>query len=138
MGRRIFNRMVIEISLAVGHCVSRHALWMLMHERRVDPEQMSAEEVAEFRARALALAQARQTELDLPAEFIADAAAHYAASKQSRSFGSVEALRAVFEDHGFALDTFDSGGEAERRRDRPSGPTLGWQSERFRIVAVRR
>jgi SAM-dependent methyltransferase len=98
----------------------------------------AAEEVEEFRSRALALASAQQAELDLPAEVIADAAAHYAASKQSRSFGSVEALRAVFEDHGFALETFDSGGEAERRRDRPSGPTLGWKSERFRIVAVRR
>src|SRR5262245_61869387 len=48
MGRRIFNRMVIEISLAVGHCVRRHALWRLMHERRVDPEQMAGEEVAAF------------------------------------------------------------------------------------------
>ena len=48
MGRRIFNRMVIEISLAVGHCVSRHALWVLMHERKVDPEQMGSEEVAAF------------------------------------------------------------------------------------------
>ena len=48
MGRRIFNRMVIEISLAVGHYVSRHALWMWMHGRQVDPEQMTGEEVAAF------------------------------------------------------------------------------------------
>jgi len=48
MGRKIFNRMVIEISLAVGHFVSRNALWVLMHERGVDPEQMTAEEVAAF------------------------------------------------------------------------------------------
>jgi len=48
MGRRIFNRMLIEISLAAGHCVSRHALWMWMHERKVDPEQMTGDEVDAF------------------------------------------------------------------------------------------
>lgn len=96
------------------------------------------EEIREFRARALELARAQQHELDLPAEFIAEAAEHYAVSKRSRGFGTTEALRALFEDHGFALENFDSGGEAERRRDRPSCPTLGWKSERFRIVAVRR
>ena len=48
MGRRIFNRMLIEISLAVGHCVSRHALWMCMHELEVEPEQMTGQEVAAF------------------------------------------------------------------------------------------
>lgn len=100
---------------------------------RYDPE-----EIVEFRERALALARARQHELDLSAEFIADAAEHYAVSKRSRGFGSTAALRALFEEHGFALERFDSGGEAERRRDRPSCPTRGWHSERFRIVAVRR
>ena len=48
MGRRVFNRMLIEISLAVGHCVSRHELWMLMHKLGVDPEQMTGAEVAAF------------------------------------------------------------------------------------------
>jgi hypothetical protein len=48
MGRRIFNRMVIEISLAVGHCVSRRALWVLMRERQVDPDQMAGEDVVAF------------------------------------------------------------------------------------------
>ena len=46
MGRKIFSRMLIEISLAAGHYVSRHALWMWMHERKVDPDQMTGEEVA--------------------------------------------------------------------------------------------
>ena len=95
-------------------------------------------EIVEFRDRALALARAKEHELDLPAEAIADAAEHYAVSKRSRGFGSTGMLRALFEDHGFALERFDSGGEEERRRDRPSCPTLGWKSERFRIVAVRR
>jgi hypothetical protein len=48
MGRRIFSRMVLEISLAVGHYVSRHELWMLMRELKVDPEQMTSVEVAAF------------------------------------------------------------------------------------------
>ena len=95
-------------------------------------------EIVEFSDRALALARAKEHELDLPAEAIADAAEHYAVSKRSRGFGSTGMLRALFEDHGFALERFDSGGEEERRRDRPSCPTLGWKSERFRIVAVRR
>ena len=97
----------------------------------------SEAEVEEFRARALALARAHQHELDLPAETVAAAAEHYAAGKQSRSFGSVAMLRSLFEEQGFALQVFDGGDEAERRRDRPSGPTRGWRSERYRIVAVR-
>ena len=48
MGRRIFSRMLIEISLVAGHCVSRRALWTWMHEHDVDPEEMSHEEVAAF------------------------------------------------------------------------------------------
>jgi hypothetical protein len=48
MGRRVFNRLVIEISLAVGHCVSRYALWMTMHELDIDPEQMTAQDAAGF------------------------------------------------------------------------------------------
>lgn len=48
MGRRVFNRLVIEISLAVRHCVSRYALWVYLHELDVDPEQMTAKDAAEF------------------------------------------------------------------------------------------
>jgi hypothetical protein len=46
MGRRVFNRLVIEISLAVGHCISRYALWMYVHELDLDPEEMTAEDAA--------------------------------------------------------------------------------------------
>ena len=48
MGRRVFNRLVIEISLAVGHCISRYALWMYVHELELDPEQMTAQDAAEL------------------------------------------------------------------------------------------
>jgi len=48
MGRRVFNRLVIEISLAVGHCVSRYALWVYLHELALDPEQMSAQDAADL------------------------------------------------------------------------------------------
>lgn len=46
MGRRVFNRLVVEISLAVRHCVSRRALWVYLHELGVDPAQMSAKDAA--------------------------------------------------------------------------------------------
>jgi hypothetical protein len=46
MGRRVFNRLVVEISLAVGHCVSRYALWMYLHQLGFDPEQMTARDAA--------------------------------------------------------------------------------------------
>jgi hypothetical protein len=48
MGRRVFNRLVVEISLVVRHCVSRRALWTYMHEIDIDPEQMNAQDAAEF------------------------------------------------------------------------------------------
>ncbi len=48
MGRRVFNRLVIEISLAVGYYVSRYALWVYMHELEIDPEQMTAQDVRGF------------------------------------------------------------------------------------------
>jgi hypothetical protein len=46
MGRRVFNRLVIEISLAVGHFISRYALWMYVHELDLDPEEMTAQDAA--------------------------------------------------------------------------------------------
>ena len=46
MGRRVFNRLVIEISLSVGHCISRYALWVYLHELEIDPEQMTARDAA--------------------------------------------------------------------------------------------
>jgi hypothetical protein len=48
MGRRVFNRLVIEISLSVGHCVSRYALWLYLHELDLDPEEMTAGDAAEL------------------------------------------------------------------------------------------
>jgi hypothetical protein len=48
MGRRVFNRLVVEISLVVRHCVSRRALWTYMHEIGIDPEQMNAQDAAAF------------------------------------------------------------------------------------------
>jgi hypothetical protein len=46
MGRRVFHRLLVEISLAVGHCVSRYALWMYLHELGLHPEQMTARDAA--------------------------------------------------------------------------------------------
>jgi hypothetical protein len=46
MGRRVFNQLVVEISLAFGHCISRYALWVYLHELDVDPEQMTARDAA--------------------------------------------------------------------------------------------
>jgi hypothetical protein len=48
MGRRVFNRLVVEISLVVRHCISRRALWTHMHEIGIDPEQMNAQDAADF------------------------------------------------------------------------------------------
>ena len=48
MGRRVFNRLVVEISLVVRHCISRRALWTYMHEIGTDPAQMNAQDAADF------------------------------------------------------------------------------------------
>ena len=48
MGRRVFNRLVVEISLIVRHYVSRRALWTYLHEIGVDPEQMETKDAAAF------------------------------------------------------------------------------------------
>ena len=48
MGRRVFNQLVVEISLIVRHCVSRRALWTYLHEIGVDPEQMDTKDAAGF------------------------------------------------------------------------------------------
>lgn len=48
MGRRVFNRLLVEISLVVKHCISRRALWTYMHEIGIDPEQMDARDAAKF------------------------------------------------------------------------------------------
>ena len=48
MGRRVFNRLVVEISLIVRHCVSRRALWTYLHEIGVDPGQMNTQDAAGF------------------------------------------------------------------------------------------
>jgi hypothetical protein len=48
VGRRVFNRLVVEISLAVGHCVSRYALWVYVRELGIDPEQMSVQDAQGF------------------------------------------------------------------------------------------
>jgi len=48
VGRRVFNRLVVEISLVVGHCVSRYALWVYVRELGIDPEQMSVQDARGF------------------------------------------------------------------------------------------
>jgi hypothetical protein len=67
MGRRIFNRLIIEISLAVGRHVSRYGLWMHLHEVGIDPEQLTQQRAVAFCGEPLALFLKEQG-LTLPPE----------------------------------------------------------------------
>lgn len=48
MGRRRFDHLVIEISVAVGRRVPRYALWLRLHELGWDPEELSREAALAF------------------------------------------------------------------------------------------
>ena len=48
MGRRRFDHLVIEVSLAVGRRIKRYDLWMHLHHVGLDPEALSQDEVIAF------------------------------------------------------------------------------------------
>jgi hypothetical protein len=48
VGRRRFDHLVQEISVAVGALIPRYALWLRLHELGADPECLLAEEAVAF------------------------------------------------------------------------------------------
>lgn len=48
MGRRRFDHLVVELSVALERRVPRYALWLELHERGVDPEQLGREDAIAF------------------------------------------------------------------------------------------
>jgi hypothetical protein len=48
LGRRRFDNLHIELSVALGVAVPRFELWMEFHEHRIDPERLSHEETMAF------------------------------------------------------------------------------------------
>jgi hypothetical protein len=48
VGRRRFDHLVLELSLALGRPVPRYALWLRVHEAGLDPEDLSRDEAAAF------------------------------------------------------------------------------------------
>lgn len=48
LGRRRFDNLHIELSVALGVAVPRFELWMELHECRMDPERLTREESMAF------------------------------------------------------------------------------------------
>jgi hypothetical protein len=48
VGRRRFDYLVIEISVALGVRVPRYALWLFLHECGLDPEDLGRGDVEAF------------------------------------------------------------------------------------------
>jgi len=48
LGRRRFEHLYLELSVAVGARVPRYALWMSLHDSGSDPEQLEREDVIAF------------------------------------------------------------------------------------------
>lgn len=48
MGRRRFEHLVIELSVALGVRVPRYELWLTLHECGLDPEDLGREDVECF------------------------------------------------------------------------------------------
>jgi hypothetical protein len=46
--RRRFDHLILELSLALDHNLSRYPLWLTFKELGVDPDQLSREVVIEF------------------------------------------------------------------------------------------
>ncbi len=55
MGRRRFDHLVIELSLALGLSVPRYRLWLRLHEEGFDPERLVLSQVLAFCADPLEL-----------------------------------------------------------------------------------
>jgi hypothetical protein len=48
VGRRRFDHLVLELSLALGECVPRYALWLRLHEEGFDPEALDRQQTLAF------------------------------------------------------------------------------------------
>jgi hypothetical protein len=48
MGRRRFDRLILELSLALDRSVPRYSLWQAVHEAGLDPEAWSGAEAQRF------------------------------------------------------------------------------------------
>jgi hypothetical protein len=48
MGRKRFDHLVLEISLAVGRRIPRYPLWLYLHEVGLDPEALTPDGAAAF------------------------------------------------------------------------------------------
>lgn len=54
MGRRRFDHLYVEASVAVGRRLPRYELWLALHERGADPEALSRRDAVAFCREALA------------------------------------------------------------------------------------
>jgi hypothetical protein len=48
VGRRRFDHMVVEISVALGQNIPRFALWMRLHDHGSDPEELTRDAAVAF------------------------------------------------------------------------------------------
>jgi hypothetical protein len=48
MGRRRFDRLVVELSLALDRSMPRYSLWQAVHDAGLDPEAWSGPDVRRF------------------------------------------------------------------------------------------
>jgi hypothetical protein len=48
MGRRRFEHLVVELSLALGQAVPRFRLWQALHDAGCDPERLEREQAVAF------------------------------------------------------------------------------------------
>ena len=48
MGRRRFDHLFIEVSLALDAAIPRYAMWLALHDQGFDPEGLSAEQATAF------------------------------------------------------------------------------------------
>jgi hypothetical protein len=48
VGRRRFDHLVAEVSVAVGHLIPRYALWLRLHELGLDPENLRTSQANTF------------------------------------------------------------------------------------------
>ncbi len=48
MARRVFDHLVLELSVATGCALPRYALWLRFRERGFDPEDLSRSEALAF------------------------------------------------------------------------------------------
>ena len=93
-------------------------------------------ECQSFRDRVQMTAQNRFGRLDILVNDLTEAAYDYAKCYRRYHLSSIDVLRRLFEDGGFALRQLDVGPRPEGKKDRPAGPIKG-AGARMRIIAQR-